>query len=473
MARGTTQFEVTFTSSGLVEVAALPRSRRKAIAIACGVILALGPALFASVSFQEARPDNHGNPVAAAELITVVPGSATAERDGEVVPAAVVEPDGGVAIVFGELGAGSSAGYDDLIRLRNDGPGALLVHVDVAGISEAPMHVSVSGDDAPGAFFIEPGAERSVDLATAVDITAVPGDVTGDVVVRSASGYLSRTIPSRITVTAPSTDDLLSALLGGTNTNARDGVLGDLSEGLEAPGFSVDGVWDGGAYAADVSVAWEPVGPLTDVSATLDGRQVPSSFVVRDGGDHVLHLEGKVLGSAVYSEDIGFRIDKTAPESVLVSPPMTPARNATFLVNVSDEGPVAGVDVVLLRQEEPEPSPTPTPTPTASAAPGASPEPTASPEPIASPAPDATPTPSPDPSASRAGGASSADPIRMKATYDEDSGLWRASGSIPEGDYLAWVEAVDAVGNASSSDPRPLRAVTVVPANVSAALQTL
>ena len=457
------RYEVTLSADSRAMVAAVPTSRIKMMATIVGITLAIAPAPWAFKTSDSAREQNGTKPVGTHERIEIIPGVALASRDGQPRPAAYVNGQK-VEVDLGELRAGSSQSFPDLLRVRNRGTTPLLVYVEPEKIGSAPTHASVSGDRAPGALWIEPGQERPVDLGVAADLIAPPGDVDGALVVRTASGLVRESVPAKVTVTAPAEESVLAALLaaaGMTNPDSGGfGKLGDAAAGLEKPDFEVEGVWDGGIFATDVRFTWKPVGPLVGARATLDGRSIGRSATVGSEGDHVLKLEASIMGATPMQREIRFRIDRTPPEVLLVAPAITFGNPASFSVSVQDASPVAGVEVLLLKRTEqpaasPTPAPTATPKPSATPTPKASGSPSPSPEGSETPAPSATPkpsaTPTPTPSAKAAAKTPEPQPIRVVATYDQRSGTWVAQVQLEPGTYDVWAEAVDVVGNRGAS----------------------
>ncbi len=486
------EFEVTVNGppgSRRAGIVPIRRSRAKLVACVLGTILALGPGLWAAARYVEQRDHNEATPVAAdaprEEGFTLLPGTAPAEHAGEAIDAAV-EDDEGLTVDLGEIHGGTAASFEDLIGIRNDGGAPLVVHLDIRGLSDSPLHAAPSGDSSPGTFHIEPGEVRSVDLALVADVVAMPEDREGELVFTSESGEASDTVPARVTLTAPSEESVLDTLTAEAE-NPRSGLgrLGDIAAGLEAPAFEVEGVWDGGVFATELRITWKPVGPLVDVRATLDGRVVGRDLTVSDEGDHMLRLEAKVLGAVPFTKEIGFRIDRSPPEVLTVSPPLT-LEDATFGFKVEDASPVAYVDLVLVRQPDPEPEPTPTPSPTPSPSPSATPTSSSSPSPTptTSPTPEPrrgsanptptpvppTPTPTPTPSATPSATPTptpepepEVEPIRVRASYDKATGLWIAEITLEPGTYLAHVETADIVGNAASTGPQRVDVVSLEP----------
>jgi hypothetical protein len=511
------QFEVTFTGtlrSPRVVVAPVRRSRTKLIAGLLGLTMAVGPGLWAGWRYSQVREHNTGaRPVAAREQVSVTPGDALVEQAGELVPAATPSSDGLLDIDLGQISAGQSQSYEDLFRIRNDGETPVVVMVDPAGISQAPLHAAVSGEEAPGTFRIEPGEEQPVDLSLTSDIATMPTDVIGAIGVRTASGLFDVELPTAAEVTAPSADSLLATLLAAAeNPGAGLGLIGDPAAGLTHPDFTVEGVWDGGIYGADVGIRWEPIGPLTRVRGTLNGRSIDREETVSEENDYVLKLEGYVLDSAPFSKELGFRIDRTPPASAVVSPPIVASDDTTFEIKAEDHSPVTAVDLVLIPQEitgppapavvyppeivrqvlespeatpspeatedeqddseqsETDTSPEPTPDETSSAESDAeaspTPEETSSAEsdaeasPTPEPTPDATPTPTPvEPVLSQI--VRPGEPITAQATYDAERDLWLVRTSLPAGTYVIYTEARDVADNQSNS---ARQVVQVVPA---------
>lgn len=454
-ARYNRKSEVTFFA-GSATVVDVPRSRIKIAAAILGIILAAAPAPWAFKTFDSRRDSNGTKPAGTHEKLQIIPGVAIATRNGQPQPATYAEGRG-VYVDLGEIRGGSSSSYVDLFRLQNNGEQPLLVSVQPEGITQAPAHASVGGDKAPGTYWVPAGGTVPVDMGVAADLIGEAGDIEGSIIVKTASGLINEKIPARLTVTAPSADSVLAALIAAAGENPRGGFdrLGDSANGLDKPDYKVEGVWDGGAYNHDVTINWRPVGPLTNVSATLDGQYVGRTFTVGNEGKHLLVLEAKILGSVEFRREINFTIDKAAPTTVFVPPAVTFNNPATFQVKAADRSPVVGVDVVLVRQtsnsSQPSPSPSATPAPTASPTPtpsaSSSPSPSSSPTPTPTPTPKPTATPSPTPSATPSAPPAPAEVYRVAATYDKQSDTWTVSASVPPGTYLVHAEAVDIVGN--------------------------
>ncbi|HVL80415.1 MAG TPA: hypothetical protein VM840_02340 [Actinomycetota bacterium] len=471
--RRSNRLEVTIAAgTGQAMVTPVPTSRIKMMATILGITLAIAPAPWAFKTYDSSRADNGTKPVGTHERIEVLPGVAQMVRDNLPQQAATADPAGRVSLDLGEIPAGTSTSFVDLFRIRNGGSSPVLVFVEPEALATGGYHVSVSGDRAPGAFWLEPGDIRAVDMGFAADLVSTPGDGSGDVVVRTASNLVRRSVPARWTVTPASEDAILAALLaaaGISNPEGGFGKLGDAATGLEKPDFELGGVWDGGIYTGTVSLSWRPVGPLTDARATLNGRAIGRSTKVDREGDHLLRLEALIMGSVKFEREVRFRIDNTAPSAVLFAPAISFGNPARFSVKTEDSSPVAGVDVLVLRRTDepqsspsPSPSPSPTPRPTSSPTPSPTPKASSTPAPSATPAPSSTPQPSSSPAPSPTPAQSAApqvskpgpEPIRVTARYDQESGMWVADVNLEPGTYDVWAEAVDVVGNRSTTHPQ-------------------
>ncbi|HVE92165.1 MAG TPA: hypothetical protein VNE62_07680 [Actinomycetota bacterium] len=466
------RLEVRLGQSGTPTVAPVPKSRIKMMATVLGVTLAIAPGPWAFKRFEAPRANNETKPAGTHEQISILPGLALASRNGQPQPAAYVNGDK-VELDLGELRGGSSSTYSDLLRVRNDGQSPVLLYVDPSSISQAPMHASVSGEEAPGAFWVKPQESKPVDLSLVADLAAQPGDLAGDLAIRSASGMTAEKVPARMSVAAPTRESVLSALLGAEkNPESGLGKLGEVAAGLEAPDFVVEGVWDGGAYPSDITFTWRPLGPLTNVRGTLDDGPVGQTAMVTDEGQHVLRLQGLILGAVPFTREISFSLDKNAPVALQLSPPVMLGKPATFTASVNDLSTVAGVEFVVLEKVKPARKKQPS---------KVSPVRQAVSEEAAK-APEAeTPEGAPkvrarqslsEARAELAGAApveaprrqsskpqSAPEPVRLAATQDSNSGLWVATTELKPGKYLVHVEAIDSLGHKVVGEPQLIQVV--------------